>query len=154
MRRTLAALIPVVLAAGPAQAAEPAVWQGDLFFTSVTPTCTANGVIAAGDFTRAVYRPRLTAGDAAEGLSIIFPRAALILEATGKSLRSTAPATETSIGSHAGIGQDSTTVTLAITPAKITATTPVVQISGTLRNVFTVSGCNATIVGALGLRRD
>lgn len=152
--RTLAALILVALTAGPAQAAEPVVWQGDLFFTSVTKVCIANNTIFAGDFARAVYRPQLVSGDPSEGLSIIFPRAALILEASGKTLRGNAAATETSIGSHAGIGQDSTTVTLKITPAKITASTPVVQISGTLRNVFTISGCNATIVGVLGLRRD
>jgi hypothetical protein len=60
--RTLTLLASGVLAgvsaAGPA-GAQPSVWQGNLFITSVTQACTTSGAAAVGDYFTAVYRPSI-----------------------------------------------------------------------------------------------
>jgi hypothetical protein len=158
--RTFRILAAGVLAAGVstasvAQVTEPSVWQGDLFFTSVTTTCTELGVASIGDFDRTIYRPNIApppTGQADEALALITSRSAFFLAATGKTLRGKAKANTADIASHATFGGASTTVDLKITPAKIKSDTPVVQISGTINNYFDVKGCNIGVVGALGLR--
>ena len=131
------------------------MWQGDLFVTTITTTCTTEDVTAVGDFYRSVYRPNIAPppdSQADEALSLISERNAIILEATGKTLRGKANASELVIVSHAEAGQAPTTVDLTITPAKIRSSTLSIEITGTINNFFNETGCNVTVVGALGLR--
>jgi hypothetical protein len=161
--RTLTALAAGLLAAGFsaasfAQSPEPAVWQGDLFITEAPPP-SCLGDILAGDFYRSVYRPFVTTlpnNRENAALAVFSPRSAFFIEANpgtslaGKNVKADAGG----ISSHATFFAGSTTVDLTITPTKITAATPVVQISGTLDNFFGLTGCNVVVVGALGLRHD
>jgi hypothetical protein len=156
--RTSAILGGALLAAGvstASNAAEPTVWQGDLFVRAVSAACTAEHITVVNEFYRSVYRPNIASQPhnvVAEALSLISPRSAFILEATGKTLRGKAAANGLQIGSHAEADQAPTTVNLTITPLAITAKTPVVQIKGTINNLFNETGCNVTVSGALGLR--
>jgi hypothetical protein len=157
--RTLAILIGAILAIGVSAASKaqvpPSVWQGSVFVTSVTPTCTDTDVTAVGNFYTAVYRPNIPASppnQANEALTLVTPRSAFLLAATDKTLRGKAKADGVEIGSRAIVSEMATTVVLKITPATITKSTPVVQISGTINNLFNETGCNVGVVGALGLR--
>jgi hypothetical protein len=161
--RTLAILASGVLAAGVAvtsvaQAAEPLVWQGEEFVTNVTPACTTNGDSAIGDFHLVVYRPFIAASADnlnPDGLLLVGSRFAVHLLATHTSLRGTASATETALGSHGGVSSDPTTVDLKITPAAITAKTTSVQITGKINNFFNEPpGCTITINASLLPRVD
>lgn len=152
---TAGALTAWALAAAGAAAAEPAVWQGDLFVTNVTSTCTTTGVTDIGNFYRSIYRPNIAPpppGQAKEALLVTTTRAAFILEAKGNTLRGAASASETDLGSRATVGTAPTSVVLSITPAKIVASTPVVQIAGKINNFFNLAGCTTQVVGALGRR--
>lgn len=161
--RTLTALAAGLVAAGlsaaaVAQTPEPAVWQGDLFITE-TPPAACTSEFAAGDFYRSIYRPFVgTLPDNKENaaLSVVTTRSAFFLEANpGKILAGKNVKADTAgISSHAIFFSGSTTVDLKITPTKISAATPVVQISGTLDNFFGITGCDVVVVGALGLRHD
>jgi hypothetical protein len=157
--RTLAILIGAILTIGVSAASKaqvpPSVWQGNVFVTSVTPTCTATGVTSVGNFYTAVYRPNIApppTNQANEALTVATPRSAFLLAATGKTLRGKAKADGVEIGSRAILSEMPTTVDLKITPVTITKSTPVVQISGTINNLFNETGCNVGVVGALGLR--
>ncbi len=121
-----------------AAATTPTVWQGDVFFTAVSSTCTTDGIASVGGFNEIVYRPDLVFGESPEALSLITTRSAYLLEApSGKTLRTrNATADVTLLSSRADVILGTTTVTLKFKPAKITATTPVVQISGTINNLF------------------
>jgi hypothetical protein len=158
--RALTLLTGALLAAGVSTAnaqlvtkPPPAVWQGDLFILTATATC--GGATVPDSFYRSVYRPNIALppkGQAPEALSMNAQRSQFILEATGKTLRGKASAEGTDIGSRAEVTTKATTVDLAIVPATIKATTPVVQISGTINNLFNKLGCTVTVRGALGLR--
>jgi len=144
-------MLAVALAAAPA-AATPAVWQGDLFVTAVTSACT--GVTGKNNFYTTVYRPDVAPpplGQAKEALSIYTGRGAFLIEAPGATLRGSVVANSTAITRYATLvgGTGTAPVKLTITPATITATTPVVQISGTLGNFFNVSGCTAAVTAVL-----
>jgi hypothetical protein len=154
--RTLAVLAAAVLAGGLAAepaAAAPTVWQGDLFITSATSACTSFDINTASFF-RAVYRPDIApppAGQAKEALSIVSGRSAVILEAS--TLRGKGAPSSIVIGSEAEFfGPETISVNLTITPSTIKATTPAVEISGSINNFFNISGCTVGVVGALGLR--
>ncbi len=67
-------------------------------------------------------------------------------------MRGKANASGLVIGSRAEAGEAPTTVDLTITPTKITSSTPSIEITGTINNFFNDTGCNVTVVGALGLR--
>jgi hypothetical protein len=152
--RTLAILAGALLAVGISAASAQEVWQGDLFVAKVTGTCTVEKIAAVGDFYRAVYRPNLAPpppNQADEALSLITERSAFILEATGKTLRGKGNANGIVIGSRAEVGEAATAVDLTITLAKTTSGTPSVEIKGTINNLFNRTGCNVTVVGALGL---
>jgi len=153
MIKILAALFAMfAFTAGAEAQTDTTVWQGNLFFTSATETCITNGVIAPDNFALAIYRPNLNGAHAQEGLSFVFPRSAFVVIAAGAngSLRGKATAIGSFIGAHATLsGEYPTTVDLTITPRAITATTPLVQISGTINNFFDVVGCNATISSAM-----
>jgi hypothetical protein len=164
MMRIPAILVGFLSAAGaPAANAQLAsasprpVWQGDLFVKVVSTACTTQKITQPGAFYRTVYRPNLAKpphGQAAEALSVNAQRSGFIIEATGTTLRGKgAKANSLEIGSRAEVTTLATTVDLTITPG-IKATTAVVQISGTINNFFNVAGCNASVVGALGLRVD
>ena len=156
----LAILGGAIMAVGVSTASgaqQPAVWQGDLFVTTVTSVCTSKDVTSVGDFYRSVYRPNIAPppdSQADEALSLIGSRNAVILEATGKTLRGKATANTLAIFSHAEVTSSTTTVDLTITPTKITPSTPSVEINGTIKNFYNNTGCNITVVGALGLRHD
>jgi hypothetical protein len=160
--RTLAIMVGITLAVGVSAASKaqtPTVWQGDLFLTTVTPQCTPDG-INVDNFYVSVYRPNIAPpppNQADEALTLVSPRSAFLLEttATGKTLRGKVSANGIAISSRATVSSNPsgpTTVALTITPAKITASTPVVQIKGTINNLFNIAGCNVSVVGALGLR--
>jgi hypothetical protein len=159
MMRTLAVLVGGVFAGmlaatGPA-AAQATVWQGFLFITSVNSTCTAQGTTAVEDYYTSVYRPNIApppTGQAKEALLISFGRGMSLLEAKGSTLRGKASATVTEFGSRAEYFSGPATVDLKITPSIIKASTPVVQISGTIENFLNVTGCTAGVRGAFGLR--
>jgi hypothetical protein len=153
--RTLAMVIGGLLAIGVStmsKAAEPLVWQGEDFHTVVSNTCTLDVITAVGDFDRIVYRPNIP-GSAdntfPDGLALVDTRSAVLLAATKTTLHGKANATEIALGSHADVSQDATTVDLKFKPAKITASTQVIEITGTINNLFNVPGCDITINAAL-----
>jgi hypothetical protein len=59
----------------------------------------------------------------------------------------------TVIGSSAETGGISVPVDLKIKPTTIKGNAAVVQISGKINSLFTVTDCNVEVVGALGLRQ-
>jgi hypothetical protein len=153
MRRLTAfagALAAALPAAGPA-AAQPPIWQGDMFITSATQACATSGAAVADDFFTAVYRPNIT-GQSQESLALFSGRAAWLLNAIEKSLRGRAVADSHVISSDATIHSSSATVVLRIAPATIAPTTRVVTISGTLTGFFNNVGCDVGVSAALGLR--
>jgi hypothetical protein len=159
--RALAIVTGALLAAGVSTAnaqlvtkPPPAVWQGDLFILTASAACSGSGVVP-NNFYRSVYRPNIALppkGQAPEALALSTQRSEFILEATGKTLRGKANASGTDVGSRAQVSTAATTVDLVIVPAIIKANTLVVQISGTIRNLFNETGCTVTVRGALGLR--
>jgi hypothetical protein len=156
--RTLAMVAGGLLAIGVSmtcRAQEAPVWQGFLFVTSATSTCTTDEVTAVDDYYTSVYRPNIApppTNQAKAALSISFGRGIALLEAPGSTLRGSVNATSTLIGSRAELFTTSSPVDLKITPAKITASTPVVQISGTIANFLNGTSCNVAVNGVFGLR--
>jgi hypothetical protein len=158
--RALAILTGALLAAGVSTAnaqlvtkPPPAVWQGDLFILTASAAC--GGLTVPNNFYRSVYRPNIARppkGQALEALALNTQRSEFILEATGKTLRGKANASGTDVGSRAEVTTAATTVDLLIEPAIIKATTLVVQIAGTINDLFNKKGCTVTVRGALGLR--
>lgn len=150
--RTLTLLASGVLAgisaAGPA-GAQPSVWQGNLFITSVTQACTASGAAAAGDYFTAVYRPSIPP-PGEEFMGIYGGNAAWLLR--DLTLRGKQAPDTHLISSEAELRSASTMVVLRITPRTITSTTRVVEISGTIDNFFENFGCVVGVTGALGSR--
>lgn len=153
--RIPAALLGLALTSGTAAAAEPLVWQGDLFITAVTSACTTASVAAVGDFDEAVYRPKLTASAPADALALTLARASLILVANSGTLKGSVAYTGTFIGSHADLGQYTSTVKLAIASTSggsVTSSSRGVAISGTINEYFSIPGCTITVTGVLGPR--
>jgi hypothetical protein len=150
MNKFLAFLGALAVIGSSAQAA-PSVWEGDLFVTNVTSQCTAMGIASVGEYFRAVYAPHLAAQDPPEAIALFGPKAALVLQATGGTLRGVKNFEATHISDDAGLGQFSGTVDYTIKPTTITATTQVVQISGTINNFGSVPGCKIGVITALGL---
>jgi hypothetical protein len=141
--------------ADPAGAADPpAVWEGDLFVISATGACNPDG-ISAGSFYRAIYRPDIAApppNQAKEALSLVSLRSAFILNAPGSTLRGSVVADSVVIGGRATDSDSTAPVQLSITPAKITAKTGAVEISGSINNFFNIAGCTVNVAGILGPR--
>jgi hypothetical protein len=154
--RSQAAIIGVVsvvaLAAGAAQAAQPSVWQGSVFYTAVTPACTASDTAAVDDAELSVYRPRFGSQTEPEGLSVITTRSGFVITAARTTLRGAVSYKGVSISSHAETHAYTGSSNLKITPAVINAHTPVVEITGVIDNFFDTAGCNVTVRAVLGLR--
>ena len=150
MKKVLAFLAMMFAVVQTAHAASPSVWEGDLFIKSVTNACSVSGT-AAGQFYRAMYNPHSSTQPKPDSIALIGSRSALLLTSTSTTLRGSVGYQASYISANAQIAQFFGSVSYSVKPTTITATTPVVQISGTTSN-FGVTGCTITVVAALGLR--
>jgi hypothetical protein len=149
-----------------ATAAEPQVWQGQMFITGYTSTaaetaCSTDALV--GDYYLVVYRP-IIAGSPEngvsndEGLTFFGLRNALHYHtADGVSFSSPGDAFVEYFSTRAESSASSTAETkfdLKIAPAKITLTTQTVTMSGFLDDWEDIAGCDITFTAALDLRVD
>ena len=150
LRSSLAAWL---LVAGHAASASSVtqVWQGEAFVLSFTGACAPTNVATPGDYYRLIYRPKLAATDAAEGLSFVGARATyLAISAAGSAMfQGSGTYRGTFISSRAATGTTTGASNLSISPLPILTSTSTVSISGTLTNFFAVTGCDVTFRAAL-----
>lgn len=143
------------LAAGDTQAA----WEGYATNTASTAQCAGVGGTGVSDTHVSIFRPHILSTDTPTFLSIMHLRAALTLqntsEATVHQMHGTGNYTGYGVNSRAkGFTYTGGTYTLTITPATIVASTPIVNITGTIKNVFNTAGCNVTFKGVYVKRID
>lgn len=154
---TIGCLVAGCLLNVSADAAAPATnwpFQGVLFVTSVTGGCAV-----VGDYSTAIYRPKL-AGDTQPGaLNIIRARfaGAMIDLSAGGQFRGSGTYDYAQTSSRGGFF----TVTNAgrysdfvVKPATISAATEVVTLVGRITNYLGDAGCNVGVKGTFGKRVD
>ena len=160
MKRTFAAAaISLAMAASASAATKtPTVWQGDLFITMLSGTCSG---VSVGYLAQAIYAPAGLPGNASVDQLALFPPVNAADGSGGPQQLQPAVGTTISgatsfngwwIGNQAQavqITNGETPLRFTVAPSTISATsTPVVILSGTR----TVPSCTLTFQGALALR--
>jgi hypothetical protein len=121
------------------------VYQGTAFITAVTSSCTANS-INVGDYYTILYRQLPESGNTVYGGGIAFfgSRSALSYVLPANTALNGG---QQKVNSVTVYGQSS-----KVGPATRTATTPSVQINGTVGSFFNYTGCTITVRSSLALR--
>jgi len=149
MKKTLLSLVATFSLATPAIAADTHVaWQGFFTVTGTTAACAGLGGTSVGDTNVSIYRPGFSTTDHSS-MNIIFTRAAMNVwnadETANPQMRGSGNATVHAMNSKAKPIQYSTTFSnIVTTPSTIFNGTTYLTITGTLNNMWTVSGCNVT----------
>jgi hypothetical protein len=149
------ALLPTGASALDTQAA----WQGIATVTaSTTAQCAGVGGTTVDDAMVSVYRPKIASTDTPTYLSFAFLRAALTVENTSEAtvhqMHGSGNDDILGVDSRARFIDGTGTYSLAISPASVVATTPVVTITGKINNFFNVAGCDVTFTGVYAKRVD
>lgn len=136
-----------------------AAWQGIATTTaSTTAQCAGIGGTLPSDAEISVFRPRIASADPATYLSFVFLRAVFTVENTSEAtvhqMHGSGNDNIFGVNSRAKFFDGSGTYSLAITPATITTSTPVVTITGKINNFFDVAGCDVTFKGVYAKRID
>lgn len=161
MKRWLAAAVTAVsLAASPAQA--EVAWQGEIVLASATPACQP--FWKTGDFARVVFRPAndgdtITTNDADSYFSIFTLRSAFAHKVIGGQFVQGGtgdPYFGSGINSRgkAFNFQGGTYRNVVVTPSVITASTPIIKVSGVVTKFTSVVGCTVVFRAHLSKRPD
>jgi hypothetical protein len=147
---TTAALVLAMTVA--ADAADPTVWQGEMFVSTATPQCTSAGIIV-GDSYRAIFAPKgLPDSPTSDQIAFFFPRATAQIVPKSGTLNGAKSVTVTAILPSASLWTESPTGhSYTVSPTTIKATTPSVTITATMSK-FWLSGCSTTLSGNLSRR--
>jgi hypothetical protein len=142
-------------AAGDTQAA----WQGYATTTASTAQCAGIGGTGVGDTHVSIFRPHIAALDTQTFLSMMHLRAAITFdntsEATIHQMHGAGNYTGYGVNSRAkGFSYTGGTYSLTVSPASIVASTPIINITGTLNNYFNTAGCSVTFKGVYVKRID
>ena len=152
MKSKLLAIAIILATTGVVSARES--WQGTFMVTAVAGTaCT--GEVVIGDHFIAMYTPANVSDNGPNThLAFYRPRSAWSLRVAGlPTANETYAAMQ--IGSRGGFDPSSGRVlAFSTAPASVVATTPIVAINTRISNFHNVTGCTATIQGALVRRRD
>lgn len=136
-----------------------AAWEGYATTTASTAQCAGIGGTGVGDTHVSIFRPHITARDTDTFLSMMHLRAAITFdntsEATVHQMHGAGNYTAYGVNSRAkGFTYTGGTYSLTVTPASIVASTPIVNITGTLNNYFNTTGCNITFKAVYVKRID
>lgn len=149
MKKTSLLLAVSLCTASPALAVDThASWQGFFNVTGTTAGCAGIGGTSVSDTNVSVYRPALTASELTS-MSIIFTKAAVNYqtqsESTNPQMRGTGPVNGVAMnGKGKPFGFQTTVSNVVTVPATVASTTGNVTITGTINNMWSVSGCNVT----------
>lgn len=129
-------------------------WQGDLFVKTATASCETNG-ISVNSFYRSIFIPLNFGGDQTPRFSLLSAKSAQYYQLsedwdfyqtagtyTGLAISSTAERKEWS----------GTFFDAKKTPSPQYANAPAIVIRMTIANFAGIAGCEATLMGTLGLR--
>lgn len=141
----------------PAHAAAPATnwpFQGVLFVSSVTGGC-----VAVGDYSTAIYRPKLSGDTLPGALNIIRARfaGAMIDLSTRGQFRGSGNydyAQTSTRGGFFTVPSAGRYLNFVVKPATITASTEVVTLAGEITNFLGDTGCTVGVKGTFGKRVD
>jgi hypothetical protein len=154
----LAAAAAIMTSLGVASAQEAAnnpliVWHGAATLTSLTPGCaSANYVV--GDSAFSVFRPRLDPAEPNSAITLTFGRAGHAYFRSGgtSSVQMNGNSTYTSPWysgrATSSQGGNSGNITLALSPATVTAATNVVTIVGTITRFHGINNCTVQFRGS------
>ncbi len=134
-----------------------AAWQGIATVTaSTTAQCAGIGATTVGDAMVSVFRPKIASTDTKTYLSFVFLRAAFTVENTSEStihqMHGAGNDDILGVDGRANFIDGAGTYSLAISPAAVVATTPVITITGKINNYFNVTGCDVTFTGVYAKR--
>ena len=143
------------LAAGDTQAA----WEGYATNTASTAACAGIGGTSPSDTHVSIFRPHINVSDTPTFLSMMHLRAAITLqntsEATVHQMHGSGNYTGYGVNSRGkGFTYTGGTYSLTVTPATITSSTTLVNITGTINNIWNTPGCNVTFKGVYVKRID
>lgn len=134
-------------------------WQG-IATTTASTTAQCNGAYGStvGETEVSVFRPKIKSTDTKTYLSFVFLRAAETLEnlseLTVHQMHGSGTVEGYGVSSKGEFYDFTGTYSLTISPAAITASTPVVTISGKIANLGNSPGCIVTFTGVYGKRVD
>ena len=149
-----------LLIAGPAAAADTqAAWEGFLTVTSSTAQCSGVGGTGVGSTNVSMYRPKIKSTDTNTFLSLIQTRAAIAFqnssETTIKQMNGSGNYGGSGInGRGKAFSYTATYSNFKVTPSPVTASTTNVMITGTINNMWSVTGCNVTFKSTYTKRID
>ncbi|HEY3911739.1 MAG TPA: hypothetical protein VGM07_17910 [Stellaceae bacterium] len=113
---------------------------------------------AVGDTEVSIFRPKILSTDTKTFLSFVFLRAAYTWENTSEStvhqMHGSGNYESFGVNSRAKFFDDTGPYSFAVTPATITASTPVITITGTIKDYIDVPGCTVTFKGVYAPRID
>jgi hypothetical protein len=140
----LAPLSSVAFAAG-----AQAVWEGFATSTAQTSECMGDPSAALTAHV-SIFRPKVTNSDPPTDLAFVFLRGAFTMENKSEST----VLQMNGSGDYAGVTINAAAVydykgsyNLSVTPAHVTALTPVVNITGTIDNFGDITDCQVTFKG-------
>ena len=148
-----------LLIAGPAAAADTqAALEGFMTVTSSTG-CSGIGRTGAGSTNVSMYRPKIKSTDTNTFVSLIQTRAAIAFqnssETTIKQMNGSGNYGGSGInGRGKAFSYTGTYSNFKVTPSPVTASTTNVMITGTINNMWSVTGCNVTFKATYTKRID
>jgi hypothetical protein len=146
--------------AGQAYAADTqTAWEGFLTVTSSTAKCSGVGGTGKGSTNVSMFRPKIKSTDTNTFLSLIQTRAAIAFqntsESTVKQMNGSGNYTGSGInGRGKAFSYTATYTNFKVTPSPVTAATTNVMVTGTINNMWFVSGCNVTFKATYTKRID
>jgi hypothetical protein len=145
--------ITALLLAAPFPALAIETWQGDLFVTAATASCSSAGT-SVNDFFRAVFRPRNLEDNGQDTrLSLIASRSAQRYFFQSRALIGAGPYQgDTITGTAAVDSWNGTFAAASIAPQQPLVTTPTVVVKVTLNTFANTANCTVTLQGSLGNR--
>lgn len=152
------ALVAAASGSAPAEAAaDRLAFFGGLRITAVSSVCTAEEITSVGDTALLVFQRDLRSGTARENIRMrlgLSDYTFVAVDAAGNraAFRSAGKAQGVYLFSRGNVGmQESSYSNFAMTPSKVTATTPTVKIAGKIGD-FVEEGCTVTFE-AMTVRR-
>ncbi|MGH7047229.1 MAG: hypothetical protein ACREE2_12680 [Stellaceae bacterium] len=132
-------------------------WQG-IATTTASTSAQCAGVLESvlGDAYVSVFRPKTSSTDTNTYLSFALLRAAFTLEnlseSTAHQMHGSGSDEIFGVDGRAKFFEGTGTYFLSISPAAITASTPVVTITGKISNFLNTPGCDVTFTGVYAKR--
>jgi hypothetical protein len=157
--RAIWVLASVIFNAGSVLATDTqAVWQGYASVSASTQQCAGIAGTKVGDNLLSRFRPHIADGDTDTFLSQSFLGTAIAIdntsEATVHQMNGSGSYMAYVVNSRAKGFTYIGTYSLTVAPPTIVAETPIVHITGTIKNLWNTSGCDVTFTGDYKLRTD